>query len=96
MRPRFCERSAPARGFSRPWWRSRYSALGLLAGLIGAFGALALSWAVTRYLFRIAWSPEPLLLVAGAALTTALVAVVGVLASAEVLRQKPLGALRAE
>ncbi len=73
-----------------------YSALGLLAGLIGAFGALALSWAVTRYLFRIAWSPEPLLLVAGAALTTALVAVVGVLASAEVLRQKPLGALRAE
>ena len=50
-----------------------YSALGLLAGLIGAVGALALSWAVTRYLFHIAWKPEPLLLVAGAALTTALV-----------------------
>ncbi len=29
-----------------------YSALGLLAGLIGALGALALSWAVTRYLLR--------------------------------------------
>ncbi len=73
-----------------------YSALGLLAGLVGAIGALALSWAVARYLLHIAWKPEPLLLLAGAALTTALVAVVGVLASAEVLRQKPLGALRAE
>jgi putative ABC transport system permease protein len=73
-----------------------YSALGLLAGLIGASGALALSWAVARYLLHIAWQPEPLLLLTGAALTTALVAVVGVLASAEVLRQKPLGALRAE
>jgi putative ABC transport system permease protein len=73
-----------------------YSALGLLAGLIGALGALALSWAVTRYLFHIAWKPDPLALGAGAALTTALVAIVGVLASAEVLRQKPLGALRAE
>ena len=73
-----------------------YSALGLLAGLIGALGALALSWAVTRYLFHIAWKPDLLVLVAGALLTTALVAIVGVLASAEVLRQKPLGALRAE
>ena len=43
-----------------------YSALGLLAGLIGAVGALGLSWAVTRYLFDIAWKPEPVLLVAGA------------------------------
>ena len=73
-----------------------YSALGLLAGLVGASGALALSWAVTKYLFKIAWRPQPGLLVAGALLTTALVAVVGVLASSEVLRQKPLGALRAE
>jgi putative ABC transport system permease protein len=73
-----------------------YSALGLLAGLIGAAGALALSWAVSRYLLDIAWRPQPLLLVAGALLTMALVAIVGVLASAEVLRQKPLGALRAE
>jgi len=36
------------------------------------------------------------LLVSGALLTTALVAVVGVAASTEVLRKKPLGALRAE
>jgi putative ABC transport system permease protein len=73
-----------------------YSALGLLAGVIGALGALALSWAVTKYLFRIAWKPDPLLLVAGTILTMALVAVVGVVASAEVLRRKPLATLRAE
>ena len=74
-----------------------YSALGLLAGLIGALGALALSWAVTQLparhrleaRARSCSSPARLL-------TIALVAVVGVLASVEVLRQKPLGALRAE
>jgi putative ABC transport system permease protein len=73
-----------------------YSSLGLLAGAIGAVGALALSWAVTRYLFRIAWKPDPVLLGTGAILTMVLVGVVGVIASAEVLRKKPLATLRAE
>jgi putative ABC transport system permease protein len=67
-----------------------YSALGLLAGLIGALGALGLSWAVTRFLLEIAWRPEPVIL------TVVLVGIVGVVASLEVLRRKPLGALRAE
>ncbi len=39
-----------------------YSALGLLAGLIGALGSLALSWAVTKFLLDIAWKPAPFLL----------------------------------
>jgi putative ABC transport system permease protein len=73
-----------------------YSALGLLAGLIGAAGALALSWAVAKYLLDIAWRPAPLLLGSGVLLTTLLVAAVGVIASSDVLRKKPLGALRAE
>ena len=73
-----------------------YSALGLLAGLIGAGGALALSWAVCRYVFEIDWRPAPVLLTAGAVLTTLLVAAIGVLASADVLRRKPLATLRAE
>lgn len=73
-----------------------YSALGLLAGLIGAIGALGLSWAVATYLLDIEWKPDPLLMVTGMMLTAALVAVVGVLASAEVLRKKPLATLRAE
>ena len=37
-----------------------YGALGLLAGLIGALGALALSWAVYQFLLDIAWQPAPL------------------------------------
>ncbi|MBW8896223.1 MAG: hypothetical protein JF613_08585, partial [Acidobacteria bacterium] len=73
-----------------------YGALGLLAGTIGAAGALGLSWGVTRHVFDIPWRPAPGLLAAGALLTTALVCVIGVLASAEVLRKKPLSTLRAE
>jgi putative ABC transport system permease protein len=73
-----------------------YSALGLLAGMIGAAGALALSWAACEYLFHIEWRPPGLVLAAGAVLTMALVGAIGVLASADVLRRKPLATLRAE
>jgi putative ABC transport system permease protein len=73
-----------------------YFALGLLAGLIGACGAFGLSWAVTKYLFEIDWRPEPGLLVAGMFATSLLVGTVGVLASVDVLRRKPLATLRAE
>jgi len=73
-----------------------YSALGLIAGLIGAAGSLALSWAVCRFVFQIDWEPAPVLLTVGAAATAALVAIIGVAASADVLRKKPLATLRAE
>jgi putative ABC transport system permease protein len=73
-----------------------YGALGLLAGTIGAAGALGLSWGVSRQVFDIPWRPTPGLLTAGAMLTMALVCVIGVVASAEVLRKKPLSTLRAE
>jgi putative ABC transport system permease protein len=73
-----------------------YCALGLLAGLIGAGGALGLSWAVTTYLLEIDWRPAPMLLTAGVILTAALVGTVGVAASVDVLRRKPLATLRAE
>ena len=73
-----------------------YGALGLLAGTIGAAGALGLSWGVARHVFDIPWRPTPGLLTVGAVLTTALVCVIGVIASAEVLRKKPLSTLRAE
>ena len=73
-----------------------YSALGLLAGAIGAAGALGLSWGVTRHVFDIPWRPAPGLLTIGAVLTMLLVCTIGVLASADVLRKKPLSTLRAE
>jgi putative ABC transport system permease protein len=73
-----------------------YTTLGLLAGSIGAAGALALSWAICRFVFDIEWRPAGGLLVAGALVTMALVAIIGVIASADVLRKKPLATLRAE
>lgn len=73
-----------------------YCALGLLAGLIGAAGALGLSWAVARFLLEIDWRPAPVLLAAGVFLTAALVGTIGVTASLDVLRKKPLATLRAE
>ena len=75
---------------------AEYTTLGLLAGVIGAFGALILSWAVCRFVFEIDWVPTPLLMVIGAVTTTILVAAIGVIASADVLRKKPLATLRAE
>ena len=39
-----------------------YGALGLLAGIIGAAGALGLSWGVTRHVLDIPWRPAPGLL----------------------------------
>ncbi|HVL66110.1 MAG TPA: FtsX-like permease family protein [Vicinamibacterales bacterium] len=73
-----------------------YTVLGLLAGSIGAAGALVLSWGVSRYVFTIDWHPAPGLLIGGALATALLVAVIGVLASGDVLRNKPLATLRAE
>ena len=70
-----------------------YSALGLLAGAIGAAGALGLTWGVTATCSR-SWRPVPGLLAIGALLTALLVAAIGVLASADVLRKKPLATLR--
>jgi putative ABC transport system permease protein len=73
-----------------------YTTLGFIAGCIGAVGALALSWGVARYVFDMPWQATPLLLIAGALVTALLVGVIGVLASADVLRRKPLATLRAE
>jgi putative ABC transport system permease protein len=73
-----------------------YGGLGLLAGVVGAAGALALTWSVSRYVLDIPWHPAPGLALAGAAVTTMLVGIVGVTSSYDVLRKKPLGTLRAE
>jgi len=73
-----------------------YGVLGLLAGLLGAAGALGLSWAVVTRLFQIDWHPAPGLLGAGVVLTGLVVCLVGVAASADVLLRKPLGTLRNE
>ncbi len=73
-----------------------YGLLGLIAGIVGASGGVVLSWAISRWAIDVAWHAPWTELVLGLLLTTVLVAVVGVMASADVLRRKPLATLRAE
>jgi putative ABC transport system permease protein len=73
-----------------------YGVLGLLAGTVGSAGAVALTWGVSRFALDIPWKVFPEEHLAGVGLTTALVAVIGVMSSLDVLRNKPLATLRAE
>jgi putative ABC transport system permease protein len=73
-----------------------YGLLGLLAGSVGSLGAIGLTWAVSRYALDIPFKPLLGLSAASIALTSALVAIIGVIASWEVLQRKPLATLRAE
>ena len=73
-----------------------YGLLGLLAGGIGAGGAIVLSWAISRYALDIPFRPLLGTGAIGVAVTAILVAVIGVVSSWEVLQRKPLATLRAE
>lgn len=73
-----------------------YGVLGAIAGAVGAIAAIALSWAVATQALDVTWAWTPVVTVTGIVATAAFVAVVGVLASVDVLRHKPLGTLRAE
>jgi putative ABC transport system permease protein len=73
-----------------------YGLLGALAGTIGSLGAIALTWGISRFALDIPFRPLPLLSLAGIAITSVLVAVVGVASSWDVLQRKPLATLRAE
>jgi putative ABC transport system permease protein len=73
-----------------------YGVLGAIAGTVGALGAVALSWAVARYALDLPWEASPAMTLGGIVITAIFVAAVGVLASLDVLRHKPLSTLRAE
>jgi putative ABC transport system permease protein len=73
-----------------------YGVLGAIAGTIGAVGAIALSWAVARFALELPWEATPGITLTGIAVTAIFVAAVGVIASLDVLRHKPLATLRAE
>lgn len=73
-----------------------YGLLGALAGLIGSVGAIGLTWGISRFALEIPFRPLPGLTVAGVVLTAVVVAVVGLGASWDVLRRKPLATLRGE
>ena len=73
-----------------------YGVLGAIAGTVGALGAIALSWGVARFALELPWEPAPGLTIGGIIATSLLVATIGVVASIDVLRHKPLATLRAE
>jgi putative ABC transport system permease protein len=73
-----------------------YGVLGSLAGLVGSVGAIALTWGVSTYALEVPWRIFPRENIGGVVLTAILVAVIGVLSSLDVLRNKPLSTLRAE
>jgi len=73
-----------------------YGVLGAIAGTIGAAGAIVLSWAIARFALELPWEATPSITIVGIVATTLLVAAIGVLASIDVLRHKPLATLRAE
>lgn len=75
---------------------AEYGLLGMLAGLIGSGFAVALSFAVSRYVLNIKWEFDPLTAVLGVAVTALVVMFVGVAASFDVLFRKPLGTLRSQ
>jgi putative ABC transport system permease protein len=70
--------------------------LGAIAGVVGAGGGLVLSWAISRWAIELAWSAPWLDALAALALTIVLVSGVGLAASIDVLRRRPLATLRAE
>ena len=73
-----------------------YGVLGAIAGTVGALGAMALSWAIARFALELTWQAVPLVTIVGIGGTALVVAVVGIVASLDVLRHKPLATLRAE
>jgi len=75
---------------------SEYGILGFLAGIIGAFFAVALSYIVSRYVLDIEWTFDPVLFLAGIVITAIVVMTVGAVASFDVLFKKPLSTLRSQ
>jgi putative ABC transport system permease protein len=73
-----------------------YGVLGSLAGLIGSLGAIGLTWGVSRDALEMPWRVFAGEHIGGVLLTALLVAVIGVVSSLDVLRNKPLATLRAE
>lgn len=73
-----------------------YGLLGILSGSIGAAGAIGLTWAVSRWVLEIPFTPPFAISAIGVVVTTLMVAIIGVLSSWEVLQRKPLATLRAE
>jgi putative ABC transport system permease protein len=73
-----------------------YGLLGLLAGVVGSVGGAGLAYAISRFAIDIEFNVPWTVIATGIAGTALLVGAVGLAASYDVLRRKPLATLRAE
>jgi putative ABC transport system permease protein len=71
-----------------------YALIGLVAGVLGTIGGVALAFLVVRFGFEVAWAWNPTAWVVAAATTVALSVVAGLAASARALAVRPLAVLR--
>ncbi|MCU0234399.1 MAG: FtsX-like permease family protein [Thermoanaerobaculales bacterium] len=71
-----------------------YALVGLVAGLLGALGGVAMAWLVTRVGFEMPWAWSPGAPAAAVVLTVVLSVAAGLAASARALAVRPLAVLR--
>ncbi len=71
-----------------------YALVGLVAGILGAVGAVVMAWAVVRFGFQIPWAWRPSALAAALGATVVLSVVAGLAASVRALTVRPLAVLR--
>jgi len=74
--------------------RAELLGVGALAGLLASLAAVAVSWALARYVFEFAWNPSPLVPLAGAAVGALLALAAGWWGLRDVLRRPVIETLR--
>ncbi|HKC92688.1 MAG TPA: FtsX-like permease family protein [Nitrospira sp.] len=84
------------RGLIARTFAAEYALLGLVGGLIAIGLSSVLSWVVLTYVFDLAWSLHPTVLLTGLGITVLLTLFVGLLSTFHILGQRPLAILRYE
>jgi putative ABC transport system permease protein len=74
---------------------AEFITLGLLAGILASVGAVVVGQILAQQVFRLAYSPDPLVLIGGPLLGALLVGLAGTLATRSVVRTPPVQTLRA-
>ncbi len=74
--------------------RAELLGIGALAGVLASFAAIAVSWALARYVFEFAWNPSPWVPLAGGASGAVLALAAGWWSLREVLRRPVVQTLR--